>query len=240
MNSHPPRRISQFAFTLIELLTVITIIAILMGLLFPAIGVVKDQARKAEAKAAVAGIAAAVKQYYTEYGKYPVAQAAGATAPTADLMYGDPSLTGTPISNEFLFNVLRNIPSTATNNAAVAGSNATALNPRAIVFFEGKAATTDAPRSGFIPSSATTGAGSFVDPWGKQYCIAIDTDYDNQITNLPYQDFLTTNGPRTGVAVFSLGKDGVLGAKVSSGSTGDGYYRNATSKATSDDVITWQ
>src|SRR5438552_3035429 len=59
------------AFTLVELLTVIAIIAILMGLLFPAIGIVKEQARKVQAKTDITNIVAAVKQYYTEYGKYP-------------------------------------------------------------------------------------------------------------------------------------------------------------------------
>ncbi len=65
------------AFTLIELLTVIAIIAVLMGLLFPAISGVKDTAKKAQAKNDVTGIVNAVKAYYTEYGMYPVDSSSG-------------------------------------------------------------------------------------------------------------------------------------------------------------------
>lgn len=213
MNSLPRSRNFRAAFTLIELLTVITIIAILMGLLFPAIAIVKEQARKAQAKADVAGIAAAVKQYYTEYGKYPI----GSQPSGQDTLFGD------KVSNKELFNILRNIYSGT-------GAN---YNPRGIVFFEGRmASNAESPRAGFVPSDAKTGSpGSFVDPWGQEYRIAIDSDYDNQITILPYSDF-TTNGPRTGVAVFSLGKDTKLG------NNGDGAYRAGSTN--SDDIITWQ
>ena len=228
MNSLPPRRILQFAFTLIELLTVITIIAILMGLLFPAIGIVKEQARKAEAKAAIGGITAAVKQYYTEYGKYPV----GSQAPPDDLIYGDASVSGA-VSNEKLFDILRNNVS-ADNPKPDPTSAATKYNPRAIVFFEGKGASADPPRSGFVSSANLVGTqNSFLDPWGKQYCIAIDTNYDNQITSLPHKDFLTTNGPKTGVAAFSLGKDGIVGSKDTNGN-----YRKTS--VSSDDIVSWQ
>ena len=215
MNSLPRNRFYQTAFTLIELLTVITIIAILMGLLFPAIAIVKEQARKAQAKVDVAGIATAVKQYYTEYGKYPI----GSQPSGQDLLFGD-----SKTSNKELFDILRNIYSGTGPN----------YNPRGIVFFEGRiASSSDAPRAGFVPTGAKTGTpGAFVDPWGQEYQVAIDGDYDNQITNLPYTDFKTTAAPRTGVAVFSLGKDTKLG------DNGEGSYR--TSGKASDDIITWQ
>lgn len=59
------------AFTLIELLVVIAIIAILAGLLFPAVNGALDSARKASAKNDVVQIANAVVMYETEYGKLP-------------------------------------------------------------------------------------------------------------------------------------------------------------------------
>src|SRR4051812_43446348 len=74
------------AFTLIELLTVIAIIAILMGILFPVINNVKENAKKVQAKNDVTQIVTAVKAYYTEYGKYPPVP--GSTQPNADTVLG--------------------------------------------------------------------------------------------------------------------------------------------------------
>ena len=65
------RKLTSGGFTLVELLTVIAIIAVLMGLLFPTINAVKESARKAQAKNDVTQLVTAVKAYYTEYGKYP-------------------------------------------------------------------------------------------------------------------------------------------------------------------------
>jgi len=59
------------AFTLVELLTVIAIIAVLMGLLFPTVGAVRDSARRAQAQNDVTQIATAIRAFYTEYGRYP-------------------------------------------------------------------------------------------------------------------------------------------------------------------------
>ncbi len=63
-----PRRAG---FTLVEMLTVITIIAVLVGLLFPVIGGVRQAAKKAQAKTDVTQLVTSVISYYTEYGKYP-------------------------------------------------------------------------------------------------------------------------------------------------------------------------
>jgi prepilin-type N-terminal cleavage/methylation domain-containing protein len=63
----PARR----GFTLVELLTVIAIIAILAGLLFPIIGTINEAQRKARCKQQIADIIAAAKKYKDENGKFP-------------------------------------------------------------------------------------------------------------------------------------------------------------------------
>ncbi len=59
------------AFTLVELLVVITIIAILIGLLFPVIGAVMKKAKKTEAETNLRAVVAAIEGYHVEYGRYP-------------------------------------------------------------------------------------------------------------------------------------------------------------------------
>jgi prepilin-type N-terminal cleavage/methylation domain-containing protein len=219
-------RLAAQAFTLVELLTVIAIIAILMGLLFPAIGIIKEQARKVQAKNDVTNIVAAVKQYYTEYGKYPAVQDPP-SAGTADDMVGDPVITPSGGNNNNLFNTLRSIPDGLNVNYK--------YNPRRIVFYEGKGATdVTAPRGGFADKTTDPAMkGNLYDPWGKQYNVVIDSNYDNIISvGTQYTDFDTTNAPRVGCGAFSLGKDNKLG------NNGDNTYKKGTTA--SDDVISWQ
>ncbi len=216
MNPPPQSLRHHVAFTLVELLTVIAIIAILMGLLFPGFFIARERTVNSEARAACMNIVSAVKAYQTDYGKYPSVLATTPTTP-ADVIVGD-TAGGAAAGNENLFNILRAIP-TGTNAAH-------ALNPRKTVFFEGRNARNAAtPKNGF----ATTGA--YFDPWGAQYCVAIDADFDNQLTTLPYQDFNgATKGPRTGIGAYALGKDGKLGI--------NGSFKEGGN--TSDDVISWQ
>ena len=92
MNFHPQPRSRLHGFTLVELLTVIAIIAILMGLLFPVLGIIKDKAHNAAAKTACLGIITAVKAYNTEYGKYPEPRATASSTP-ADAIVGESTLS---------------------------------------------------------------------------------------------------------------------------------------------------
>jgi prepilin-type N-terminal cleavage/methylation domain-containing protein len=62
---------AQRGFTLIELLVVIAIIAILAGMLMPAISKAKVKAQIASAKTEIGGISAAIAQYYADYSRYP-------------------------------------------------------------------------------------------------------------------------------------------------------------------------
>ena len=227
---------SRAGFTLVELMTVIAIILVLMGMLFPAVDAVKNNGRRAQAKNDVLQVTNAVKNYFTEYGKYPSVSTAPAGSGSGsgtepDTLVGS-SAGGLPVvgENSVLFNTLRAI-SSSPNDQHV-------LNPRRIVYFEGRSvADPSAPKGGFLDRVGGTGSqGSFYDPWGNQYYVLMDTNYDSVLdTNMAYSDFSSEDAkPRTGVGAFSLGKDGVVGDAKGA----RGVYRSG--QTLSDDVISWQ
>jgi prepilin-type N-terminal cleavage/methylation domain-containing protein len=191
------------AFTLIELLVVIAIIAILIGLLFPAFKGVQDQAKRTQAKNDLTQIATAVNAFYTEYGKYPLAA-------TVETTFGP---GGNPITNQALLNPLRGLDTT--------------LNPRQIVFISPPDVKDQSnPRSG-IGTDATT-LGQYFDPWGQNYVVRIDADYNNQVLNPYTQNAGATPNLQIGVITWSLGKDGLGGSADKNAGNSD------------DDVISWQ
>ncbi len=221
------------AFTLIELLTVIAIIAVLMGLLFPAIAAAKEQARKADAKAALKDIINACQHYRTDYGKFP--PVAGALVGTVDTSgyyaFGDTSEGKCKLSNDSLFNILRSINSGVNNNYA--------MNKRQTKFIETKKATDKKnPRNGFCDGSDfTTNQGQYMDPWGAQFCIVLDAA-ENETIDMGafYSDLAgSQNVIRVSAAAFSMGKDNKRGGK--------GYYgslRKPGSSEAPDDIVSWQ
>jgi Tfp pilus assembly protein PilE len=87
-------------FTLIELTVVVLPIMILMGFVFTAGEGMFDRARKTKAKNDLTQIVTAVNAYYTEYGKYPMAD----IRQGFDTLYGDPNGS---YGNEDVFNILR-------------------------------------------------------------------------------------------------------------------------------------
>ena len=192
------------AFTLIELLVVIAIIAALLGLAFPVFQGVLDRAKKVQAKNDVTQIVTAVNAFYTEYGRYPTTATTDATA-----TYGP---GGSTSENGSLLSELR--------------ATTIVLNTRQIVFISPPDAKDQTnPRSGIKTSTS-----GYYDPWGTEYAVALDADYDNQITPNPYGN---NNGAgasplRQGVIAWCYGKDKKLG------NNGDGKYTK------SDDVISWQ
>ena len=217
-------------FTLVELLVVISIIVVLMGLLFPTIGSVKNAANKARAGAAINSLSTAAKSYYNEYGQWP--------SPTSDQ---DIVLT---------FNGGMN-PVTGTK---ASGGQAANDNPRGIQFMEFRIKDVTLPGV-----AAGQSAMAFYDPWGMPYAYCFDngkrgnyyqgpfqngtpsgaqgwmdqTAYDNQVS-VPYKDDSGATMIPGGFAFFSDGPDTRTGTDQS-----DPGSKNPA-KAYEDDVRSWR
>ena len=167
------------AFTLIELLIVIVIIAILASVAFPVTALVMEQARKAEAKNEVSNLVNAIKMYELEYGKLPFQAGEG----------GESDLE----MDTFQDNII----------SVLAGYNVDGLNPREKPFYEGKTAKnpdSEKPAGGMFGSDEQL---QLADPWGNEYYIVIDSNYDNIIQDLPGSE---GDDVRTKVAVWTKGK----------------------------------
>ena len=234
----PPKR-HVFAFTLVELLVVILIIAVLMGVAFPVFQGVQNSAKKTQAKNDLLQIVTAVNAFYTEYGKYPVATASA----TSDAFFGTgtdsvPAGASSFGQNDVLLDVLRNNTGAPNNSSTVS-----TLNPRGIAFLNLKAVGNNAsPKGGVIPNGATAANGRigvFYDPWGSEYRILIDTTYDNALTN-PYSDTPGGTSLSTGVLAWCFGKNGARGGGAAATTNFAKEPGTANNYTSSGDVISWQ
>lgn len=214
---------------------VISIIAVLAGILLPVTGAVMENAKKTSAKSTETQIITAIKSFQTDYGVYPALPSVAASNPPKDTTVG-----GTVGSNAELFAVLR-ATDTATNSA----------NTRRIIYFEGKdVKTLTKPKDGFVPTGATlTGnggtpvsVGDLVDPWGNRYFVSYDSGYSDQINNpyatTPASDnddggaaYSVSTMMRTSVVSWSYGKNGTRGPVAGSAPS----YTSI-----GDDVVSWQ
>src|SRR5437868_502377 len=135
---------SRKAFTLVELLTVIAIIAILAGLLLGVLNGTRARARRVQAKNDLLQIVAAIKAYDSEYGRYPISRQADELATEVTFA----------TNNSDLFYTLRAIPMGANSQDL--------LNPRKIPFLDVRAVADPLhPRDGIAN-------GNWYDPWGSQ------------------------------------------------------------------------
>jgi prepilin-type N-terminal cleavage/methylation domain-containing protein len=116
----------QSAFTLIELLAVITIIGILAGLTLGAAGAVRRHGATSTAKAEVAALQAACDRYYADNNAYPigtnspttVTEPAAATALFTNLV-GSATLSNAPTSKRYFEPKPAMVKTTVTPNCFI-------------------------------------------------------------------------------------------------------------------------
>ena len=143
------------AFTLVELLIVISIIAILAGLGFPALTAAKNAARKTQTSSLLNTLKIGVTSYMTEYGRLP------------DIASGTSSDTEYKSDSEE-FKTLISVLSGAKDDEGEAAR----INPRRIVFCDFQAKDF---KNGSISSH------ELVDAWKRPFYIILDFNYDSII-----------------------------------------------------------
>ena len=105
------------AFTLVELLVVVSIIGLLVGLLAAGIPRAMDAGMKAKAKGESTAIVAAVKAYKQEYGRFP----------------GDVTQSNVTFSNTTTVNLIKVLSGDSTTSL----NGSQAANPKGVRFLEG-------------------------------------------------------------------------------------------------------
>jgi len=162
-------------FTLIEMLTVVAIIGILVALLLPALAGAKERAKVAKARTQMAGIELSIKQYETEYSRFPATPGIEGDGKPDYTFAGDHSWN--PHANKAWNSVAMEIL-LDLNSGANAGH---ARNPRNLVLLHAK------QQAGDEPGLSTTDH-IFRDPWGTPYIITVDLDGNEKCLDAAYRD----------------------------------------------------
>jgi type II secretory pathway pseudopilin PulG len=163
----------------VETLVVISIVGLLAGLMTVAIPKAMEGGKKAKVKGELTAIVAAVKAYKQEYGQWPVAKS------KMDLVSDEYySWYGPPTQEQESKDLMKILSGDMTVQ-----KDGQTMNPKGVRFLEG--AQTD---------------GTFQDPWGKQYCVKMDTNESGGLEY--YGTSVTQENIRVTVIALSLGKNG--------------------------------
>lgn len=155
----------KVGYTLIEIMVVMSIIAILAGILFSGAKALIDTARKTDARNTASNLRNAIAAYHSDYRRYPAPAGSGGKAAHVDY-----------VSDDSFMEILLGARTDAGRK----------LNPKGTPYFSGRTAKRlGANRfvNGISLSQSGSGAGSLWDPWGYKYGLRIDSSNQGQMAN---------------------------------------------------------
>jgi prepilin-type N-terminal cleavage/methylation domain-containing protein len=231
----PPVTRHPRAFTIVELLTVIAIIAILAAMLLPVLSRAKISAQKKQAVVEMSQIVGAIQQYDSVYGRFPVSAAAQNQAAqnaqaglNPDFTYGGVfqtptglvpigtfvTVNGSILTNSEVIAILMDLTNYPDGSLTVNTNHQ--KNPQRTIFLNAKMSGYDPAANDPQPPGGVDITGVDRDPWGSPYVISMDLNYDEQCQDAFYS--LKSVSQQSG----SSGYNGLFNT-TDSGGNGDNF-----------------
>jgi prepilin-type N-terminal cleavage/methylation domain-containing protein len=224
------------AFTLVELLIVIAIIAILAAMLLPVLSVAQQHAKKTQAHLECSNIANAIQQYESDYSRFPVSSAVQASG-AEDFTYGGTFQTpnngayqigttnnGQIYTNSDVIAILLDYTNYQNNyDSGTWTANTNHMkNPKRSIYLSNTHPSNWDPGQGGLPQPGIGDDLVYRDPWGNPYVISMDLDEDNETFDAFYETVPVGSSSDTAAASGLVG----LNWQVENGVGGYAFHGN--------------
>jgi type II secretory pathway pseudopilin PulG len=173
-----PGPVAFRAFTVLELLVVMTIIVVLAGLILATSGYVQTKGKRSRAEAEIAALSAALENYKADNATYPTDTANGTTNTLDARTMPDPTAAQYAAASVFLYKELSGDP---TGNRVPTGKSYFSFKPNML-----------------LPKDQTQAVSAIADPFGFSYGYSTANQASSAKGYNPTFDLWSTAGTGTG------------------------------------------